>query len=701
MAEDDSSSGLSQVTAALRIDAPQPMIVEAPPGLPPPPRPADATAGQAQVVTMDDEDLHAFAEEEVLDHALVLSALRRVVPQGDLRSTRRSLSTWARMEDFLKGWGYHLAHADAWLQLGLLPMEGAEEVSEAVIDRRCRRAVCMLSRADAPDWSEEDRSHAEEARSKLRAAAAACLEALPRIRQQRRRLRAPLVEPWRELGSTALGVVHDTPASEGELVATQLSALLELPAGLAASPRVASVALARDIATAAVRGDNFLPKASGSGLVLWAPTEVSALGRLLSAYARHAPELPGVRPLRLLCPMEVLPECTTADTIMDLTWHPLLGDKWASLVRAREFIPMRMDMVVTSAAGPSQRARGLMVFTIATSGAFAIPRVISVAEPLLAMDRGMTMLVDCSVAHLPLVSRLVEDEGRPWGFTVGATQRSPGSSKLAPRVRFEAAAPPGRATRLDVVLLIRRLRMVVRFPSGTYLASRDIFVDSASQLMDVTSPDALAQFWQLCEEAVFVTPTVVAIRTSTATEVWRGHMDEALQEDAQCAALRLRWRPSRLGGQTWVSPTATAQQLAAHRRSAGRAVSAADLQDTTVEVTVHGELGHNPAELLGYLMRVVSQRTGVALRAAVTADEPGAGVWKPATLGDPSADPGRVRVQLASAVEVRLLAAELHGKAVQLGADLLTIAVISDPLNPLPANLRRGRAAGRPPAPAC
>ena len=67
-----------------------------------------------------------------------------------------------------------------------------------------------------------------------------------------------------------------------------------------------------------------------------------------------------------------------------------------------------------------------------------------------------------------------------------------------------------------------------------------------------------------------------------------------------------------------------------------------------------------------------------------------AGTWRRVVADDPSASPGRIRIYLASPDEVRTIAAEVDGRAVQLGSDLVSISVASDRLVTQP-NRWRGR----------
>ena len=118
-----------------------------------------------------------------------------------------------------------------------------------------------------------------------------------------------------ELGKDALQFVVNTPASENEMVATQLSQVLPWPAN---SPRTLPVAAARRIAQELAKGTakhNSLP---GTGLVMWAPAEQAALGRMLAQYIKTIGERDADYCIRMVVPMDTFPGCSSMEAIQDL-----------------------------------------------------------------------------------------------------------------------------------------------------------------------------------------------------------------------------------------------------------------------------------------------------------------------------------------------------------------------------------------------
>ena len=178
-------------------------------------------------------------------------------------------------------------------------------------------------------------------------------------------------------------------------------------------------------------------------------------------------------------------------------------------------------------------------------------------------------------------------------------------------------------------------------------------------------------------------------------------MDQILAEDTDSCVLKLRHRPSRQGGRPWVTPTITPPQLAVVRRTRAAAPVRSTALAASTTLTVGGSLGYDPSGVIRGLMAVIRERTGVAVQEqgavdATTGDT--SNTWCRLADQDPAAHPGRVRLNLTSLDDARKIMEDVHGKAVQLGVDLLTVTVANDEIERQQGNGRRGRG-GQGPAP--
>ena len=104
-------------------------------------------------------------------------------------------------------------------------------------------------------------------------------------------------------------------------------------------------------------------------------------------------------------------------------------------------------------------------------------------------------------------------------------------------------------------------------------ASRSLFADSLSLLIELSGAAAVLRVAPLCQEALFVGPRLMTVTAEASQEQWQTIVDEAWQADPEAAILKVKWRPSRQGGRTWVAPAASAGRLRAARAPAAAAIA--------------------------------------------------------------------------------------------------------------------------------
>ena len=92
-----------------------------------------------------------------------------------------------------------------------------------------------------------------------------------------------------------------------------------------------------------------------------------------------------------------------------------------------------------------------------------------------------------------------------------------------------------------------------------------------------------------------------------------------------------------------------------------------------MEVAASGSLGYAPQEVAEMVMRIFSEQSGVRLAKAASSRELVPGTWIRVAEDDPSADPSRIRLYLKTAEEGARVQDRLHGKAIQVGVDLVTL----------------------------
>ncbi|CAK0869911.1 unnamed protein product, partial [Prorocentrum cordatum] len=618
-------------------------------------RPVRAAPAGADVSALAFNEL---LEAEVLKHFEVIQA--QVAVQGELEAM-----------------GFTPHANDPWRRIGVPIVEGPQP-SAAGIERRWEIARLLFSCADSPAWDSAERDTAYAAKAAKKEAVDVCLQRLPQILGDRLRLRSSGLPQRQELGHVALDHILQTAASQNEVVATQLSAVLP---SLSTSPSVLESSEARLLTQRAFKGEGVFQNAAWDSLVLWAPKDASALGRMLTRCAQS----PGSRverlALRLLVPMELYPGCDTVESMRDLFWHSLLGDKWVSWVRAMSFISYPLEVALDGQGAPRVARQGLLVVTVSMSMARSPPALIRVADPLLTTVGSQCLVVDFPARDFVAVRRLLEQHGRHLELRVGELARSPGSTSDLPRARIKVHFPQA-VVALDVRIFADALRSR-HFPATVYVGRRSLYSDSSSLLVELLAPEIFYHVWPLCQGAIFVTGKLVAASTNAEPDVWRPVLDQLLAEDPASAVMRARHRPSRRGGRAWVAPEATSRQLDATRRAreAGRRARAAGT--ATAELSVEGSMGHNPKAVIDGLMQVVAAKLGTQLMDASPSDAVELGSWRWLAAQDPSVPSGRVRLFLSDLDAVAQLMNAVHGRAIQLGGDFIRIAVHKDLLAPL------------------
>ncbi len=84
-----------------------------------------------------------------------------------------------------------------------------------------------------------------------------------------------------------------------------------------------------------------------------------------------------------------------------------------------------------------------------------------------------------------------------------------------------------------------------------------VFHDQAAPLLELTAPDAARDFSLLCQEAAYVKPLVLTIRTLTDIKVWAVAFERVLFATPECPGVRLRWHRSFCRGRVLAQPAAT------------------------------------------------------------------------------------------------------------------------------------------------
>jgi len=328
-----------------------------------------------------------------------------------------------------------------------------------------------------------------------------------------------------------------------------------------------------------------------------------------------------------------------------------------------------MDMVMPGKDVPRHVRMGLAVFTVGHEGDRAIPCMLENICPVLRLEEVRVAIVDVKVDMVSFLLATLQD---PCFSTVVMRnpERSCLSTKEVPRVVVNLLFPSTMAD-LDVILVLQRLR-TTRLGGDMFYGLKSMYGAEDAMVLEVGSVHSLHHYWTLCSQLVTILKNKVLVYSDAAADAWTSAMDLVLANDAADSLARLKWKTSKFGGRTIATPTATTTALAASRRGGNRRVS---LLDHATTITLQGEVGREDGEALVKLMSHVVASTGLGLRPAASPHEPTVGEFVHMASVDAAAQPGRLKLLLRDAAEVRKVYAALHGQTVQAGQDYVGIAI--------------------------
>ena len=343
--------------------------------------------------------------------------------------------------------------------------------------------------------------------------------------------------------------------------------------------------------------------------------------------------------------MDLLPGCHTPQAIQDILFHPLLGGKWSPIVRRVEFITCPIGILASGTHGPTWQQKGLMVVTISSSLP-RLPTVIpSYAAPVLSIPQSRIFIVDFFAEGYLTICKCLSNPIL-LGAKCGSPNRSPSTTNDQHSLRMDLYFPVG-VPEVDSTLSMRYLRHS-GVPQSTIYGARAMYADPTAFLTQTTAPTAALGAWTLCKEAVFVSPTNILLTTEATADAWRAHMDNTLNEDPTSATLKIAYKRSYNGGRTWATPSFTPGRLAATRRTKGLTTENPQPHHLATDIFVRGPLGINPQHVITERIKIVNQHTGLNLPDASLHDETPSHTWRWLAATDPTAPPGRVRLQLDS-----------------------------------------------------
>ncbi|CAK0885334.1 unnamed protein product, partial [Prorocentrum cordatum] len=472
-----------------------------------------------------------MVEESASKFRELVSAERSVGPAIAGRViTSGQVSSWTSLCELLRHFAYKPDGPEP-----TLPDLGA----------RFRTAWLLCSTSQSPSWSAEERAQATAALQALADGVRQCSDLLPEIVKIEQLLRAT------------------APTAE-EMVLTQWSSLKLSPgAASAAHQGTLGPETCRRVAALAVKKHaRVWTELGGRPAVLWAPTDASALGRLLNSYM----DLPAPQHIRFVVLPELFPGSHTVEAIQDLWWHPLLSERGVPVVKKVEYTP---SLPTTCCCRES-------VILVMTCAVTAVPAY-TLDFPATALPQVLRILEDPGLqrvhASAPLQSMLSAVTKRrmsmEWTFPPGtpelqiALRRRGSSSPRLPATRpggVRLRAPAGgvgarcaAGVGLDQFALQVRRRLRLRLRRRQWAGSRGIFPEAAWNEQALFAADLACQrrktqyigrIARSCDAALAKTRSEAG-----AAEAWRGPGSWIMSE-ATSTAYRIQLAAARAGMST-------------------------------------------------------------------------------------------------------------------------------------------------------
>ena len=414
-----------------------------------------------------------------------------------------------------------------------------------------------------------------------------------------------------------------------------------------------------------------LAKYGGSGLIIWAPHEKEPMQRLAAAYLQYATHSREECQVQLLIPHDAYPDCDMPTKARDLWWHPLLGDRFASIVKTVEFLRQPARCVFSGSSGPLYHVKSLVVVTLAACK-HAVPHsMLSWRNTLVSEVHGPIIWVDTDAKAELQTRRALAATKLAGLIRWEGPCRSFGTSPSSQRIYFRGYFDERWVTALTARLHVTTLKSQQSL-GRALIGSQSLFTDPSALLAEISSVQAAKEIAPLCDEIVVVSSQLAILHTSCSKTLWEERLTELLQKSPDSSVDKLKWRPSRHGGRPWVKPitldarAVRARALAAAREDKEAAVSAV--------VTIHGSLGAAPFALIQKVMDRIAESLGVILEPADPDNALRTYQWR--EFRDAADEcTGAIKLTLSTPCEVQLLFARVRGAAVEVGGQQMFVEV--------------------------
>jgi len=573
-----------------------------------------------------------------------------------------------------------------------------------ILERRRRLLEIIRSAMKAHCWNDVDQQAGHKFMHAINKAVDDCHTMIPELlkkcnKKKKAAGQSSGIAVWQEPSSLVFEFALQQPNSTCALHLSNLQRfpLTALSRDINTStnmPRALTVDTTRELyiklSQAQVKVEEALSKFANGHLIIWAPENKDQIPRLLGGVNKLYTEKGMQIQLTILVPFQPLPECDSAESILDLWTHPLLQPKYSNMVKEVCFVREPSRCVFTRQDNPYHTNKSLVAITVVHNSTNFLARTLSMRSMLLDDPvEGDEVLVDVPAKNADEVLRQLNRAGTvtPGAPTHWILQgRSRGGSGVDQRSII--AGKLFNATVLEAKAAIAGIRSCF---SGQemIIGRRSMFVDSNTIVVE-GSVIQLLKLSPVVSECVMISPFKALVTPGVSAAV----ISHTLTDDEALRSVSFRYRKScPLKGGLFARPKDLASHLQAERHSAFASRlggTAAVLLNLQMHIEVLGFEASMDESLGGRIMNKIGEETNTTLTESQEVDEPlVVGEWR--KVHRDGSWTGKIVVQCACDSDVTSLFSIAHGRVLCVGGVKYALHITSLSNAFLPAQLLEQR----------
>ena len=549
-------------------------------------------------------------------------------------------------------------------------------------------ATFMLSGAEHRGWSDADMLEVAQCKAIIDGARDKCSKDVMSTDARKRKTKKCSWGPWMEAGQDLIDHVHLQYSDA--VICLQLSQILDTKME---GKRFLDIAKSRElhenIRKGVPSGVDFLRHLTQHHYIAWASSDSDTLQMTVGTFQEFASKTDKLLKITLILPFDAPPSGDQFEDIADLFQHPLLGDKWSSIIDDRKILRQPGSHTFTGQYGPITAMKSFLCVTLSTKPSLSSwnrDQVIHWKSSLASLEVGHAIILDIHTKDLLAVQQILSKANHRLPLSWERPTPSLASTKKALRSTLRGFLPQDNTSDFEARLSCKELSKVLQ-AFQCAIGLRATYLDRSALLVEMTDWEALQSVEHLCEDILPISPKVALIHTGVLSSTWDNILTDTMKNNPSQCILRIKWRRSYHGGRPWAQPAVTSAQMQAVKTHAnikrqGRALgSGKDLEST---ISIPKSLGPAPVALVEELMKNIGIEFGAVLNQKQEDATLEPGDWcmlKHPGTQDPT---GRMRIRLSNSDDVKKLEDMFHAQPVEVGGEFCALQVSNSAFMKLP-----------------